>query len=58
MELNNLAKEQIQWWYSNIEIKNGRKIRPDRVSLSIQSDASKSGYGSYQVEEKKSSGGR
>lgn len=58
MTLDEKAQKQIHWWVMNIGSKNGRKIRPDRISFTIQTDASCEGYGSFFIDTKQASGGR
>ncbi|XP_063419548.1 uncharacterized protein LOC134703355 [Mytilus trossulus] len=45
MSLSHEAQTEIKWWQENINIKNGKDIRPSKVSCYLETDASKSGWG-------------
>jgi hypothetical protein len=49
---------EIEWWSNNVQNKHGKKIRQNPISLWIQTDASKQGFGSYCIQEGQSTGGR
>lgn len=50
LELDVKSREELTWWSKNVRNKNGKKIRQNKVSVHIQSNASLEGYGSYCVE--------
>ena len=45
MELSLESKAEIKWWQDNIVNKNGKDIRPGKIELYIETDASKLGWG-------------
>ena len=52
------SREELQWWKDNVDKKNGKRIRPDNVSITCRSDASFLGWGAYDVSTGKSTNGR
>lgn len=45
MSLSCEAQIEIKWWQENINSKNGKDIRPSKISGYLETDASKSGWG-------------
>ena len=45
--LDPLCKEELNWWISNLRLSNGRSVISQQVELLIQSDASKTGWGTF-----------
>lgn len=43
------AKSEIRWWLENIRLKNGKRIRPQNISFTCQTDASKLGWACVDV---------
>jgi hypothetical protein len=56
--LSNNSKSELKWWSDNIQICNGKHIRPKPVDFFIQTDASTLGWGAVSTESNQSVGGR
>ena len=48
--LTKTSIRDIQWWYTNVKTKNGKKIRPEKVQRHCRSDASFLGWGSVDLD--------
>lgn len=46
IELSESSKLELKWWIENVEIKNGKRIRPEKPMVFLQTDASLLGWGS------------
>ena len=49
---------EINWWIVNIRVKNGKRIRPEKVKFSCQTDASLSGWSIFDQDSEKYINGR
>lgn len=49
---------ELQWWIDNINLKNGKRIRPDKVTMHCCTDASLLGWGSHILEDGRHAQGR
>ena len=58
IKLSEESKAELRWWIGNVEKKNGKRIRPRKPDVFLQSDASLMGWGSYNVCTDISIGGR
>lgn len=56
--LSENSKVELRWWIDNVEIKNGKRIRPEKPTVFLQTDASLLGWGSYNYNTGISVGGR
>ena len=56
--LSDKSREELHWWADNTDKKNGKRIRPDKVSITCRSDSSFLGWGAYDVTTGKSTNGR
>ena len=45
MILSDKSREELRWWSDNVDKKNGKRIRPDKVLVTCRSDASFLGWG-------------
>lgn len=58
VQLNKASDQELQWWVNNIHTKNGRRIRPAKVSFTCQTDASLLGWGCVNLETGEYANGR
>lgn len=58
MFLSNAARQDISWWIQNISVKNGKRIRPKKVSFHMYTDASNLGWGCFVTETDQHCNGR
>ena len=48
--LSETSIEEIQWWYTNVRSRNGKKIRPITVQKHCRTDASFQGWGAIALD--------
>lgn len=58
VELSSESREELVWWVENVAEKNGKRIRPVKVSFNVFTDASELGWGCYISETKQHANGR
>lgn len=56
--LDRVSANELQWWIDNVEVKNGKSIRPRIVDISCQSDASLSGWSCFDLNSQQYVNGR
>ena len=56
--LSETSIEEIQWWYTNVRSKNGKKIRPIKAQKHCRTDASFQGWGAIDLDYDESSEGK
>ena len=56
--LSDSSTYELKWWLKNVISKNGKKIRPPKVSLRCRTDASLTGWGAIDMTSKISAQGR
>ena len=49
IKLDQASIIELHWWINNIYVKNGKRIRPEKVVFTCQTDASKLGWGCFDV---------
>ena len=49
---------ELNWWVSNVKLKNGKAIRPPKPTFLLQTDASCQGWGAFETVSEQSVGGR
>ena len=47
MSLSYQAKEELEWWIQNLDLCNGRYLIQNTSQITIQTDASKTGWGAF-----------
>jgi hypothetical protein len=58
VKLSDMSKQELFWWINNIHIKNGKPIRPDKVSFQCNTDSSNVGWGCYDTSSGQVASGR
>ncbi|XP_060595146.1 uncharacterized protein LOC132749435 [Ruditapes philippinarum] len=48
--LSILGRQEVIWWFNNVKLKNGKRIRPVTVSRHCRTDASFEGYGGIDID--------
>ena len=56
--LSEKSIEEIQWWYTNVRSKNGKKIRPCKAVKHCRTDASFQGWGAIDLDSNEYAQGR
>lgn len=44
-----MSKQDLLWWINNIQLKNGKSIRPDKISVQCNTDSSNLGWACYDI---------
>ena len=56
--LSDNSTKELNWWKHNVAIKNGKRVRPDKVQLRCRTDASLQGWGSIDLNSEMHANGR
>lgn len=58
VNLSSQSVDELKWWYENVELKNGKQIRPKQVQFRCRTDASLEGWGAVNMDLNKHANGR
>ena len=58
ISLSGDSRYELDWWLSNVESKNGKPVRPPKVSIYFRSDASLIGWGAIDLNSARHANGR
>ena len=56
--LSDNSTKELNWWKHNVAIKNGKRVRPEKVQLRCRTDASLQGWGSIDLNSDMHANGR
>lgn len=56
--LSKRSKQELNWWFHNVQLKNGKRIRPEKAQIHCRTDSSLEGWGSIDLDSNIHANGR